>query len=473
MVFYALRPSIASIPFTGARFFPGDLALSAAEIAVVVIGVPIAAAVAARVALRRVQISPLGVTRHTTPAPPSAWRLIPLVAGIAELAVVAVAGPPDTSGAQAIVYLLGALLIMAGLVVAGPWLTMVTSRAVAGRTSHLAGLIAGRRLADNPHAGFRAISGLVLALFIGSGAIGVITTVVASKDAGTESGVLVQWFHSPLDARPTSVPTATTDALAAIDGVGGVAVIRAIDGPDGQAPERVVSCGDLAAVPLLGQCPVGAAAVEIQPQFGTAVVDKVVSQADVVWPAADMSAIDLEQLPIEIIVVDDDGSSAAVEQARTVLENASSDRFAPQTLGEIDLHGVRDLARYQRLANVVIVASLVIAGCSLAVSVAGGLTERKRPFSLLRLSGVPLSVLRRVVALESAVPLLFVAVVAVAGGFLAAQLFLQAQMNQNVQAPGVGYYAVVLAGLGLSFAVIASTFPLLERITGPESARND
>jgi len=33
----------------------------------VAVGIPIAAAVAARVALRRVKISPLGVTRHVTP----------------------------------------------------------------------------------------------------------------------------------------------------------------------------------------------------------------------------------------------------------------------------------------------------------------------------------------------------------------------------------------------------------------------
>ena len=35
------------------------------------------------------------------------------------------------------------------------------------------------------------------------------------------------------------------------------------------------------------------------------------------------------------------------------------------------------------MTNVVIAASLVIAGCSLAVSVTGGVNERKRPFSLL------------------------------------------------------------------------------------------
>ncbi len=120
----------------------------------------------------------------------------------------------------------------------------------------------------------------------------------------------------------------------------------------------------------------------------------------------------------------------------------------------------------------VIIISLVIAGCSLAVSVAGGLTDRKRPFSLLRLTGAPLATLRRVVSLESAVPLLVIAVVSIGLGFLAAQLFVQTQFHYWLQPPGIGYYLIVAAGLAASLGVIASTLPLLTRITGPETARN-
>jgi predicted lysophospholipase L1 biosynthesis ABC-type transport system permease subunit len=125
------------------------------------------------------------------------------------------------------------------------------------------------------------------------------------------------------------------------------------------------------------------------------------------------------------------------------------------------------------LANVVILVSFPIAGCSLAVSVAGGLRDRKRPFSLLRLTGAQLGVLQRVVLLESAVPLLVVALVAIGMGFLAAQLFVQAQFSYSIRAPGIQYYATVLTGLVVSLGVIASTMPLLRRITGPETARNE
>jgi hypothetical protein len=68
-LFFALRPAIATIPFTGEPFFTGDLSPTPADILLVALGIPVAAAVAARLALRLVNISPLGVTQQATPRP--------------------------------------------------------------------------------------------------------------------------------------------------------------------------------------------------------------------------------------------------------------------------------------------------------------------------------------------------------------------------------------------------------------------
>jgi hypothetical protein len=121
----------------------------------------------------------------------------------------------------------------------------------------------------------------------------------------------------------------------------------------------------------------------------------------------------------------------------------------------------------------VILASLVIAGCSLTVSVVGGLADRKRPFSLLRLAGTPLNVLRRVVALEAAVPLLLISAVSAGAGFVASELFLRSELLISLRPPELGYYAIVLAGIAVSLGLIASSLPVLRRITGPEVARNE
>jgi predicted lysophospholipase L1 biosynthesis ABC-type transport system permease subunit len=178
-------------------------------------------------------------------------------------------------------------------------------------------------------------------------------------------------------------------------------------------------------------------------------------------------------MPIDTLVTGTDGATAAVEQARTILDVAYPHTFGTQTISEIHADNNRLLDGYRQLANVVILTSLPIAGCSLAVNIAGGLAERKRPFSLLRLSGAPLAMLRRVVTLEAAAPLLITAAVSIGAGFLAAQLFLRAQLHETLHAPGLQYYLVMVAGLIASMAVIASTLPLLKRITGPEVARNE
>jgi len=46
------------------------------------------------------------------------------------------------------------------------------------------------------------------------------------------------------------------------------------------------------------------------------------------------------------------------------------------------------------------------------------------------------------------------------------------QLQHALVAPHAGYYLMTAAG-SRSFGVIAATFPLLRRITGPEVARNE
>jgi hypothetical protein len=499
-LFFLTRPPLATIPFTGSRFYLGDLSLSLADTLVVAVGVPVAAAVAARIALRRVQISPLGVSRRVTPAAPRAYRLIPLLAGIGELAYFVKVGRPDTTPGEIEAFMSGILLTMAGLVSAGPWFTMVGAKFMFRRTRRPALLIAGRRLADNPRAGFRAISGLVLALFVTSVAVAIITTIDVREGAPSGGAAAhdtmvdrLTNFDSEPSQASTSVPAVASGllhGLQAIPGVQGVTMIHADYGeiqlptnPKGAGitvspgglggrPASLVSCSELRRTPSIGRCAAGAETAVISDLEDRRGEPSLAAQ---IWPAADVTVAQLQTLPLQSLAVATDGSSAAIEQARTVLERTYPYLYFPLTLAEEHAQNANTKldAEYKRLVDVVILTTLPIAGCSLAVSVVAGLNDRKRPFSLLRLTGAPLSMLRRVVALESAVPLLVLAVVSTATGFLAAGLFLSAQLSETLAPPNAQYYLIVLAGLVLSLAVIASTLPLLKRITGPETARNE
>ncbi|MGD6748653.1 FtsX-like permease family protein [Streptomyces sp. BH105] len=491
VLWYALRPLVARADLTGTPFFTGDMPLGALDVLATAVGVPVAAAVAARVALRRVRVSPLGVTRRTTPRPPRAWRLIPVALGIGQLWWV-IGRVPEGSSGQMLAFVPGILLILVGIVLAGPWLTMAGARLLVRFTRRPALLVAGRRLADDPKAGFRAVSGLVLALCVTSTAVGIITAVVAESgvpedNAAFGSSVVADYdrqFAARSAEPPPTLPATTRSALESLPGVRGVLAVRTNPlripdpveprPPKGEPPilAGLVSCAELARMPAHNDCRPGAEAAAIPPDFA-----RFGMQEDrawpAVWPAADISPHRLRTLPVSEIVVTTDGTTAAVERARTLLAAAYPHELPPYTVAEDYAQRWDDIEGYQQLATVVIVISFPIAGCGLAVAVAGGLNERKRPFALLRLTGVPLRTLRRVVLLESAAPLLIVAALAIGTGFLTAQLFLQAQYGYSIRPPGAGYYGLTLAGIVVSLAVIASTLPLLRRITGPETVRND
>jgi hypothetical protein len=489
-LFFALRVPLAAIPLTGQPFFPADLSLSLPDILAVAVGVPAAAAVVARLALRRVNISPLGVTRRVTPTPPRAWRVLPLLAGLANLGFFAVHGEPASNSGQVLAFTTGFALIMIGLVIAGPWLTMAGATVLARRASRPGTLIAARRLADDPRAAFRAVSGLVLALFIFTVAAALLATQdtkhVAPADGAAANNTLVDQFlnangGSAAGSAPPPPATVLT-RLRDIPGVQGIVEVRAdpgltITNPQLQIqgfPAAVVSCGQLASDPGLGRCPAGAAAAKV-PASLTDIGGG--NLAEFIWPAADVPARRLDSLPLAGLDVATNASQPAIEQARTVLENAyptgTGSPPPPQTLGEATAADNGADNAFQQLADVVILTSLAIAGCTLAVSVAGGLADRKRPFSLLRLTGARLAMLRHVIALESAVPLLAVAAVAIGTGFAASAMYATMEMHLSLVSPGAAYYILTSAGIALALGLILATFPLLRRITGPETARTE
>ena len=487
-LFFLVEPALVHVPFAGQSLEAGDLSVGLAEILVVAIGVPVAAATVARVALRRVQISPLGVSRRATPSRPRSWRVIPLVAGIAELTYFALAGHPASAGGQIQASLLGFFLIMVGLVLAGPWLTMAGSKVMALRTSHVAPMLAGRRLSDNPRGAYRAISGLILAIFVTSVSVGVISTLLldhGSTSSNTAaSATVTDQFAFDQNGSVPSVPASLVSSLRSIPGVTGVSLVYVapssthIDGPvpdinglGGDVHYGLVSCAELSKTPALGRCRPGATYAALADDVAFMPVTKSVTvAASTTWPTASAPR-NSAALPVQLVAVATNGAASTIARAETVLDRAYPFDSSTSLFGEINLGSSQLLSQLKTASEVVILASLLIAGCSLAVTTVAGVSERKRPFSLLRLTGVPWSVLRRVVVLETAAPLILIAVASAIVGLGASELFLRSQLHETLRTPGFSYFLIVGGGLVGGLAMIASTLPLLDRATRPENAR--
>jgi hypothetical protein len=416
------------------------------------------------------------------------------------LAVARVAATHGSNNSPVYLVALAFVLVIAGLVIAGPTVTNLVALLIRRLTRRAPGLLAARHLEGNPAAGFRAISGLVLATFVATVIAGVTPSTLGATRTGYTAfppGLVVQQFVLPppgderavgqrevSPAVPGLAPAeaaALLDRLASVPGVRGVTALR--QPPDGStrlgagtysgksAPFPVVAdCASLAASGL-GQC-------------GTGQTEGVVDASALAGGSAGgppitllrpLSPARLAALPLAAVAVITSGDPATVEQVRTVLNAGRPGLLGPaETSTDVNAAANVKLARLGDLADAALLLTLIIAGCSLAVAVAGGLLDRRRPLTLLRLAGVRRSELSRMVLAESALPLLALAVVSVALGLgVAGGLLVAAGSGSSVpyKPPQLPYWLSLAGGLAVALAVVAATLPLLHRLTSPDQAR--
>ena len=551
VIFLLARPLLASSAFFGTPYFESDVTPTLGGYLAILVLVPAAAALAALISLRRVQISPLGVSRRAKPKPPTAWRLVTLVIGLG----LYVYGLSTTTYKNiGITTYPGILITMIGLVIAGPWLTAQAAK-VFGRTARgSSGLLASRRLSDNPRGAFRSVTGLVLAVFLGT----MIGTLVPAIDAiqqtpgtGALSNILVGQvgLSAPTGQRLISgigaIPGATVYPLYQLPTPAGEkTVISPPGGPGGgpgasgagasgteapgtgasgtgapgtgasrgagatgggkanggrqaaQAPSSggqagespklyfsndvAISCADLRAIGALGQCAAGLTAVRTTDD--SLFDDNPIYDTQAIANSHDPGYTgNLTRLPLQTVLVKV-SNATALERVRTYLAvhappqtggGIGASPTPPRTFGETLQIRTARAAMAANLAYAMVALTLVVAGCSLAVAVGGGLVDRKRPFTLLRVSGTQAVVLSRVVLLEAAVPLLAATILAAAIAYGTSVLAVVRLAPAGTAIPQLGhdYYTIMGVGLLIAFGVIAATLPLLRRMTAPATIR--
>ncbi len=178
-----------------------------------------------------------------------------------------------------------------------------------------------------------------------------------------------------------------------------------------------------------------------------------------------------DRLPLLGVLVATDGTRATMESVRTAIEAGPTATWLPWTAGEVKAMSNKQAVRITRIGDAALLLTLLLAGFSLAVSVAGGLVERKRPFALLRLAGMRPTELRRVVLVETAGPLLATALFSVGLG-LAVGADAVRVGHLPWALPGAAYWWTLGGGLVLALVVAAAaTVPLLGRLTTLETAR--
>ncbi len=491
-IYAALRPLLSGIPLLGYRFFDSSITPTVLGYVSALLAVPAAAAVTCLVSLRRVQISPLGVSRRVTPPAPRVWRVLPLLAGLALFMAPLLAAPNSSRDAPGPA-VLALILVMLGLIVAGPWLTMVAARLLARWSSGGSRLLAARRLADNPRAAFRAVSGLMLAVMVGTALAALVPAAIASQDTartdalrdvlrvGFDNGNRLEQSQKEVIGLTSAQAAPLLAAVQAVPGAIPVPVFHPSPADDalpqlGQIHGAVIRCADARTLPALGICPPGAVAVLVDASaMYTDNLRALDESLPFIRPDTPVTADDgTQQLMTDLMVKVD--SAATLERVRTVLSRYPADidpSQSPMTFGEVGALRAQLYLEIQRVVTILAAVTLLIAGCGLAVAISGSLVERKRPFTLLRVTGTDVGTLYGAVLLETVLPLIAATVVAAGVGLSLAYPITRAlaPAHHGMVLPHPSYYLTLAGGLLASVAIIAACLPILGRITATQNAR--
>lgn len=497
-LFFALRPLAAKVPLAGAAWLPTDFAPPAAAFAVVFLLVSAMSVIGTLISLRRLEISPLGVVRRGRAKDPSPVRFGFLVVGGTGLLIAAVWGSFLDPGSLIVVGAVSLGLVTIGLPVLGPWACSKAAALLTSRSRAVL-LLAGRRLKADPSSAFRASSGVMLGVFVAtlfygyaSGNLGELPT--ADLPGATD----VRVDATGLD--PTTV-SETAARLPEADGVIDHVLIRR--GFVRGTPVAVASCRKLerfrlaVAEPCPGSevfLPPGtrlprSGASEIRLSSSLHLEEDSVTDLHGIDEVGTIRPLDVdvvggpviqtgvvpeevrESLPISELLIETDGSRQAVENVRNVL--------VPQMPGVeiVTLETIRakfrqPIAEVERAIDVAVAIILLVAVASLASATTASILERRRPFTLLRMTGVPLRSICGMAAVEAALPLTLSVCLSAALGIVSGAAFVTA-VGGSYNLPVKTVTLLVVTGIAAGLLMIASLFPILSRWTDPRSLRTE
>ena len=511
-LFFLARPAVALIPLDGSTWWPDAMVPPIAQALLLLVLVQIVGAAAALFGMRRLSVSPLGVQQRVTPPAPTAWRIVPMLAGTVVLlgSIVVLRGNSMATPEPLIVLGGSFAAIIGGIAFAGPWLTAVVGRVLGRVARGPAALLAARRLADDPRGSFGAIAGVIMAVFVASAFFSF--AAYATMASGRWTAPL---RPGEVQANLTSESSsqAVTSKLASVPGVVSVLPVRPIllgDIAKVAYLAWVVPCDKLLAAVDLPGAVCGGSLIHTSSPGGlpdaTYPVVTFDATGNPIMPPADQPQTELRadsttvsplvpgssdqplgfpqlivdpsalgaaaaDLPFTQLYVTTDGTAAAGERVRAAVQGI--DPWARVLLSNDPVDAIPQFAEVARIVGLGLIGSLALAGCSLAVATITGLLQRRRQFVLLRAAGMPISRLRALVLLQTGVPLVVVSTVSAVLGVGVAQGVLRISNVPSVPLPDFSLVAVLVASLAVAMGVVTATLPAVDRLTRPQSLRSE
>ncbi|MCB2413512.1 ABC transporter permease [Demequina sp. TTPB684] len=458
----AIRPAAVLLPVNGTQSYAADLTPSVVWVVATVLGMAALGAGAAWWRAYRDEHGALGASRERAEKPATWRRVIVLVVGLVLFTGSAAWATDPSAPANAIILgLIGGFAMVAfGIVLAGSWLTKVASLVFARQARTGASLVAASRLARHPRATFRSVAGVVVAVFIVSMLSGVVSSVNGLATEEEEPGLL-----------PLSAVAAALDESSDADAMADAARTTA-------GVEQVVVAyrNDASGMPTVTREEAIALGATGVPQGSYVAVDiyaMLAGDFQQDGPQQAVPATAPDGAPADYLVALTDGSPGAVDRARTALEVAGSMTLSPVTRAEYG--GAATLSLTYQLAMLAYIGMAIAVGISalsLTVATVAAALDRKRTFGLLRLGGMPVSDLRRTIAIEAAMPLAVTLVASAGLGFALAFVMVKTLGNGLYFTwPDPLYWWALLGSVAIAAVAVSGSFGVVRRSTEIASTR--
>ena len=463
--FWLLQAPLQDFKMDGMRFNPGDLALTGTQYALI-IGLTLGLTMFVNWRrMRRAQISPLGVSRSVEKVKKlRAWRALVPALGIAFFAWLS--SKPgrdwlDANKESAIPMLLlttALLLVMFGLILAGGWLTNKLSLLAARWANNGSMLIAGKRTAVHSRTVFRSVSGVVLALFAGSFYLTATSGIEGLNAQAVKDNGFSQLKRGTAIVIGRSLPGDMAEQLQQKSYITSVATIYPRE--DGDA----IRCQDLAKY-TEHTCLNNAR----PDQFALLNFDKpVVKNVSLINDKVDTNGVKEYLVTLK--------SDNDIEKLRTLVTAKANQYDLTYAVSGTDSkkpHINPTIREFADLAYVGIGVTLFVAVASLIVSTIGGLMERRRSLYTLRLGGMRLAQLKRLVMVESVAPLLTTSILSCGFGVWTGAVFTSTFSTTLKPVLTLTYFAIVGIGLAAAIIGIYLILPMVDKLTRAEANQTE
>jgi hypothetical protein len=480
IAFLALRGLADRISLFNVSVYSADVRPSVPLTLLVLAGVPAGAVAVSLLALRRVVAEPLGVVRRTdAPRRRLWWRLLLPAVGLAALAPAAGQDAERISEGRVG---LGVVTLLVGVAALLPW---VVERAVARLgAGKVAWQLAVRRLQLDPGGPARAVSGITVAV-AGAIALQMVFTGV-QEDYKTETGADLAraTMYANFDG---GVPAATAvERLASVPGVRSAVALAQYDA--GDSTLTVAPCATLREVAGVKGCRDGDVFFAGYPERRTLAVGTGTWQVP-----AGARTVPTREDPTGLVRSGVFATPAAVRDlelpapfvftyVRTDVrdqdadENVRNAAAALSPLAEVrELRRTRTDAEFAQLRRAMLVgASLVIGliGLSLLLTALEQLRERRRLLAVLVAFGTRRSTLSWSILWQSALPVAFGLVIAVATGLALGAVLLRI-VGAAVAVAWADVAGMAAVGAAVVLLVTAASLPVLWRTMRPEGLRTE